>query len=110
MPVPISTDHPIRELFTALVERSLRGELTSPDPAVPRYLADVLVEFTHRDNLYRLSDAFGRRLRVVLARRSTPEEKVNIAKGHAPFCIAMQPSRSDERRASQRSSHSAASP
>lgn len=61
----ISEDHPIRGLFHALVERAMRSQFGTGGPEVARYVGDVLVDFTHRDQLFRLRDAFGRRIEEV---------------------------------------------
>jgi hypothetical protein len=65
VPVPISPDHPIRALFHSLVQRSLERQSRLSDPELARYLSNVLVEFTHRDQLFRIRNAEGRRLEEV---------------------------------------------
>lgn len=65
MPVPISPDHPIRGLFYSIVERALRRQGRPHDAYVARYLANVLVDFIHRDNVFRIRDARGRRLEEI---------------------------------------------
>jgi hypothetical protein len=52
-------------MFYTLVQRAFYSELGIRNPGVCRYLADVLVEFTHRDHLFRVRDARGRRLEEV---------------------------------------------
>lgn len=44
--IPVA--HPPRRLFTAITERSFR------------YLTELLVDFTHIDNLYKIRNAQGR--------------------------------------------------
>lgn len=66
MSARISAEHPIRELFGALVQRAFRGHLRATDPEVAQYIADILVDFTHRDSLYRLRDARGLPLEEVV--------------------------------------------
>ena len=46
---PIRQDHPLRRLFTGLVEHAFCVEVGMCDPALTEYLADLLVEFTHID-------------------------------------------------------------
>jgi len=58
-------DHPIRELFSTLVERAFRSQRAVEDAELARYIANVLVDFTHRDNLYRLRDARGKFLEEI---------------------------------------------
>lgn len=61
----ISRDHPLRRLFRELVWRRLEGDIRLGDGQVAAYVADLLTDFTHRDALYRLRDAGGRRLEEV---------------------------------------------
>lgn len=65
MPQQISSDHPIRELFRSLVERTFYRRVGIGEPEVSRYVANVLVDFTHRDSIYRIRDAHGKRLEEV---------------------------------------------
>ncbi len=65
MPVGISPNHPLRRLFAELVQRHLVEAAGLDRLEVARYLAGLLVEFTHVDNLYRVRDARGRRLEDV---------------------------------------------
>jgi hypothetical protein len=67
VPVPsrISDTHPIRDLFHAVVERAMHESLQVAHPGVTRYVSDVLVDFTHRDHIYRIRDARGRSLEQV---------------------------------------------
>lgn len=60
----IPGDHPLRRLFRDLVAHRL-GEVSWGDAPTARYLGDVLTDFAHVDNLYRLRDARGRRLETV---------------------------------------------
>jgi hypothetical protein len=61
----ISDEHPIRDLFAALVQGAFQSQLRLTDPHLARYVADVLVDFTHRDNLYRIRDGRGQPLEEV---------------------------------------------
>lgn len=61
----ISADHPIRELFSSVVERTFYRRLGIGEPEISNYVANVLVDFTHRDSVFRISDASGRRLEEV---------------------------------------------
>lgn len=58
----IGRHHPLRQLFSQLVERHFFHDVSVRDPRVAGYVADLLTEFTHSENLYRLRDAQGRRL------------------------------------------------
>jgi hypothetical protein len=57
----IPTEHPIRQMFHALTEMSFE-QIAMRDRELTCYVADLLVEFIHVDNLYRLRDDQGRRL------------------------------------------------
>lgn len=65
MAARISPDHPIRELFSTVVERSFQRHLGVNEPEMTRYISNVLVDFTHRDSVFRIRDARGRRLEEV---------------------------------------------
>jgi hypothetical protein len=62
---PISSNHPLRQLFGAIVHQTFANYVGVAAPGVPEYLTNVLVEFTHVDSIYRLRDARGRRLEEV---------------------------------------------
>jgi len=57
----IPDDHPIRRLFRSVTEMSFE-QIDLRDRDVMRYVADLLVEFVHIDNLFRVRDAHGKRL------------------------------------------------
>ena len=57
----VPADHPIRKMFRALTEMSFE-QIDLRDRDLVRYVADLLVEFIHVDNLFRLRDQQGRRL------------------------------------------------
>jgi hypothetical protein len=57
---PISPNHPLRRLFTDLVSRELVQERD-----IAAYVADLLVDFTHVDRLYRIRNSRGKRLEEV---------------------------------------------
>ena len=65
MRAAISQDHPIRALFQSLVARTFHGQVGLADPELSRYVSDVLVDFIHRDSIYRIRDARGRPLEEV---------------------------------------------
>ena len=46
--------HPLRELFGALTEKSFTEHLGWPDLNVTSYVSNLLVEFTHTDQLYKV--------------------------------------------------------
>lgn len=55
----IPEHHPLRRLFGALTEKSFAENLGWPDQNVTEYVSNLLVEFTHTDNLYRISNQQG---------------------------------------------------
>mgnify|MGYP005846182117 CR=1 FL=1 len=61
----ISQDHPLRRLFQQLVRRRLYEGAQVRDSEIAAYVADLLVDFTHASNLYRIRNARGRRLEDV---------------------------------------------
>lgn len=63
--MPISSDHPLREFFEALVRRHFYRGADLHDSEVVTYVGGVLTDFTHTDRLYRIRNAHGRRLREV---------------------------------------------
>jgi hypothetical protein len=56
----ISPNHPLRRLFADLITREIPG-----DPEVAAYVSDLLIDFVHVDNLYRIRNCRGKRLEDV---------------------------------------------
>src|SRR5256885_14507875 len=46
--------HPLRQLFGALTEKSFTEHLGWPDLNVTSYVSNLLVDFTHSDQLYKI--------------------------------------------------------
>lgn len=63
--VTIRKDHPLHTLFAELVERNLIKSAGIDDLETARYIAALLVDFTHVDSLYRVRNAAGKRLEEV---------------------------------------------
>lgn len=61
----IPNEHPLNEMFHALVERVFATSLRLNDGEVIRYLGDLLLSFAHIRNVYRLQDINGRPLEEV---------------------------------------------
>jgi len=61
----IPSDHPLRKLFRELVVRRYYGDAQVRDADIARYVSELLVEFAHVRNLYKIRDARGRRLEDV---------------------------------------------
>lgn len=64
-PFKIERQHPLRELFEELVWRHFFANAMVRERDVAAYVADLLTNFAHVDNLYRIRDACGRRLEQV---------------------------------------------
>ncbi len=62
--IPVA--NPLRRLFTAVTVRSFLEGLGWPDREVIRYLAELLVDFTHIDNLHKIRNAEGRPVNEVV--------------------------------------------
>jgi hypothetical protein len=63
--LPIPEGHPLRHLFHNLTEASFE-QVGTADPELTVYVAGLLVDFTHTDNLYRIRDANGKRLEYLV--------------------------------------------
>ena len=48
--------HPLRELFGALTEKSFTEHLGWPDLNVTSYVSNLLVDFTHTDQVYKIKN------------------------------------------------------
>ena len=53
-------DHPLTRLFAEMVESNFRRHLEVQDTQVTNYIAALLWDFTHRDNVYKIRDCRGR--------------------------------------------------
>jgi hypothetical protein len=62
MTQPIPSNHPIRQLFTSLTERSFLEGLGIGDFGMIRYVSNLLVDFINVDHLYRIRNARGKPL------------------------------------------------
>ncbi len=65
MPQPIPVSHPLRRLFRGLTERTFSDRLGWPQADVIGYVSDVLADFTHIEDLYRIRNARGHRVEEV---------------------------------------------
>jgi len=61
----ISKNHPLRALFGELVQNRLLGTAQLNDVPCARYVARVLVDFCHVDNLYKIRNTSGKALEDV---------------------------------------------
>ncbi len=98
MPQPITRGHPLRRLFTGLTERTFFEGLAWPDPEVTGYLADLLTDFAHVDNVYKIRSAAGQRVREVaemlaegdlLHRATTVEREREVHKHIGDYTLFM---------------------
>lgn len=64
MSIEMSGNHPIRRYFTEALHTSLT-QLDLDESDVENYLAEMMVRFLHRDALYGIRDARGRRVESV---------------------------------------------
>jgi len=62
----IPQHHPLRRLFSALTERSFADKLGWPDLNITGYVANLLVEFTNADRLYRIHNKTGEHVDTVV--------------------------------------------
>ncbi|GKS60322.1 hypothetical protein YTPLAS18_38490 [Nitrospira sp.] len=65
MGTTIPQQHPLRELFGALTERSFTEKLGWPNVPVAEYVTNLLVDFAHVDDLYKIQDAAHKRVDTV---------------------------------------------
>lgn len=61
----VPPDHPVRQTFHALTERGSQQTRLS-DREIHKYLTNLLVDFIHVDNLYKVRDEYGRRLEYLV--------------------------------------------
>lgn len=61
----ISPNHPLRRLFSGLVEQAFCTEIGLCDPALTEYLSDLLVSFVHIDRLREVRKAEGKDLQQI---------------------------------------------
>src|SRR5690242_8265052 len=65
MALAIGQTHPLRALFTELVQKHLLSAAQLNDVSIARYVANLLVDFCHVDNLYKVRNAKGKALEDV---------------------------------------------
>lgn len=64
-PAPIPQDHPLRTLVRQSVLRAFQERLGVTQQAICDYIAELLVNFAHRDNIFALRNPLGDRLQSV---------------------------------------------
>jgi len=75
----VPSDHPVRQTFHALTERGSQQTRLS-DREIHKYLSNLLVEFIHVDNLYRVRDEHGRRLEYIVDLLKKTDEYCEVDK------------------------------
>lgn len=65
MATTIRKTHPLFRLFASLTEENFAGHLAWPDAEVIGYVTDVLADFVHVDQLFKIRNAQGRRVEEV---------------------------------------------
>lgn len=65
MPAKIPREHPLTRLFASLTEVNFAEHLGWPDAEVIGYVTDVLTDFVHVDQVYKIRNAQGRRVEEV---------------------------------------------
>ncbi len=65
--LPVPQDHPLRKLFAGLVENTFYAEVGIGDPELMRYLADLLVDFSHIEELNLLCEGASKDLDTLAA-------------------------------------------
>ncbi|WP_447860848.1 hypothetical protein [Nitrospira calida] len=63
---PVPHNHPLRRLFGALTEKSFTEKLGWPDLNVTAYVSNLLVDFTHADQLYKIRNRQGQPIDTVV--------------------------------------------
>jgi len=65
MMLPIRDDHPIRDLFSGLLENTFYSQVGLCEPKLTDYLSELMIEFMHVDRFKQLRNAFGRDLEQI---------------------------------------------
>ncbi|HSB71300.1 MAG TPA: hypothetical protein VLT62_18395 [Candidatus Methylomirabilis sp.] len=65
MAAGVPRGHPLSRLLSSLIERNFTGHLGWPDAEVIGYLAGVMTDFVHVDQLFKIRNAQGRRVEEV---------------------------------------------
>ncbi len=77
MMMQIEDGHPLRRLFSGLVEQTFHSDLGLCDVELTDYLTQLLVDFVHVDAIFRLHDADGEKIREL----SRMEVDANLGAG-----------------------------
>lgn len=97
-PTFVGRYHPLRELFSELVRRHFYSVAQIRNQQVASYVSELLVDFTHANNLYKIRDARGRRLDDVgemllesnpLLEASSFDRERQVRKHVGDYCLFM---------------------
>lgn len=77
--LPIRDDHPLKRLFTGLVEHAFQTELGICDPALADYVSDLLVDFVRLDQMILARDAAGKPVSEIAEMIATCEANSSVA-------------------------------
>lgn len=72
----------LRRLFSGLVEQVFQAEVGLCDPKVTDYLSQMLTEFVHVDDVYRLHDIDGSAIREISRMRAEAQLGPEVAEQH----------------------------
>jgi hypothetical protein len=86
----IPAHHPVRELFLTLTDRGLRESKVS-DEEIHRYLSNLLVEFVHMENMYKVRDESGQRVEYLTDMLGCAEGAGSIERSDIYKRATMQP-------------------
>ena len=67
MAYSLPDDHPLRRLFAGTVQQVMYTDVGMCDPQLVDYVADMLGQFIHMDEIYRFRNAGGKRLETLAA-------------------------------------------
>ncbi len=101
----VPADHPIRRMFRSVTEMSFE-QIALRDRDLTLYISDLLVEFVHIDNLYKLRDEQGKRLEYLIdmlleAAEQQPAQERETRKhigDYAMFIVGLYPETLTRRR------------
>lgn len=65
MAAGVPKGHPLSRLFASLTEQNFAGHLGWPDAGIIGYVSEVLTDFVHVDQLFKIRNAQGRRVEEV---------------------------------------------
>lgn len=58
----IQSDHPLRKLFSGMIEQVFMSEIGICDPQLNEYLSDLMADFVHVDRIFRMTSVDGQKI------------------------------------------------